>query len=147
MAITRWRPFRDLLRLQKEMDSMFDEFFKTPERRELEKFDWYPQVDVLDSENEIKISADLPGMNKDDIDVTVEDNVLTINGERKQEEETEEGRYYRSECCYGTFQRTFTLPNNVDTENVKAAFQNGVLELTLPKLEPEKGKKIEIETE
>jgi len=145
MALERWNPFSNLLRLQREMDSLFDDFERTPFRRGLREFDWYPSVDVSENEDEIKVEADLPGMKKEDIDVNIDGNLLTIKGERKKEEETEGEGYYRSERSYGTFQRTFTLPSNVDTEQVKAKFKNGVLSLSLPKLEEAKGKKIEIE--
>lgn len=148
MAIRRWRPFSNLLRLQREMDSLFDEFFeRTPVRRELTEFDWYPSVDISESEDEVKVEVDLPGMKKEDIDVNIDGNLLTIKGERKREEETEEEGYYRSERSYGTFQRTFTLPSKIDTEEVKANFKDGVLRLSLPKLEESEGKKIEIEGE
>ena len=149
MAIAIWKPFRDLVRLQKEMDSMFDEFFdRKPFHRELAEFDWYPQVDVSENEKEIKVKADLPGMKQEDIDINIDANVLTIKGERKKEEETKEENYHRSERSYGSFQRLFTLPPNLDTDNAKATFKQGVLTLTIPKFEKtEKGKKINIEVE
>jgi len=116
--------------------------------KELEKSDWYPSVDVSENDDKIKLEADLPGMKKDDIDVNIDGNVLSIKGERKREEETEEEGYHRAERNYGKFQRTFTLPANVDAKNAKANFKDGVLKLTLPKLEEiEKGKKIAIEGE
>lgn len=149
MPITRWRPFSNLLKLQKEMDSLFDDFFeRTPARRELGESDWYPSVDVSESENEIRIEADLPGMKQEDIDVNIDGNVLTIKGERQKEEEEQKENYYRTERCYGNFQRSFTLPSNLDTDNCKATFKSGVLTLTIPKLEKAaKGIKIEIEGE
>lgn len=148
MSIRRWRPFNDLLRLQKEMDSMFDEFFeRKPFRRELGESDWYPSVDVSEDEKEIKIEADLPGMTQEDIDINIDGNVLTIKGQRKKEEETKERGYYRSERSYGAFQRSFTLPTNLDVDEAKANFKHGVLTLILPKLEEAKGKRIEIEVE
>lgn len=147
MAIIRWRrPFSNLLRLQREMDSLFDEFFeRTPFRRELREFDWYPSVDVSEDKKEIKVEADLPGIKKENIDVNVDGNVLTIKGQRKREEETKEEDYYCCERSYGTFRRSFTLPSNIDADKVKAKFKDGVLALTIPKLKETKGKQIEIE--
>jgi len=147
MAIRRWRPFDDLLKLQNEMESLFDEFSRTPSRREVGEFDWYPYVDVSENEKEMKIEADLPGMKQEDIDINIDGNVLTIKGERKKEEETKEGNYYRSERHYGSFRRSFTLPSNLDVDKSKATFKHGVLTLTIPKLEEAKGKRIEIEVE
>lgn len=148
MAIRRWRPFSNLLRLQREMDELFDEFFeRRPARRGLGESDWYPSVDVSEDENEIKVEADLPGMKQKDLDVNIDGNVLTIKGERKREKKTEEEGYYRSERSHGKFQRSFTLPTEIDVDKTKATFKNGVLTLTVPKLQKTKGKRIEIEGE
>ena len=103
-----------------------------------------PAVDLLDKKDEVVLRADLPGLEQKDIDVSVEEGVLTIRGERKGEEEVKEEDYYCCERWAGSFERSLALPSGVDTDKVKATFKNGILEVHLPKVEKAKGKKVEI---
>jgi HSP20 family protein len=105
---------------------------------------WTPSIDVIDSKNDVKVLAEIPGLNKDDIHVSVDGDVLTVKGEKKQVAETKENGVLRSERVYGSFYRALTLPKTVDAANIKAAYANGVLELTLPKIEEAKPKQISI---
>lgn len=104
-----------------------------------------PNVDVLDRDKEIVVRAEVPGVEKDDLDVSIHDSSLTIRGHSRREDEEEKGTYYRHEVSYGEFLRTLQLPTEVDAEQVKAKFKNGILEVTLPKVEGAKGRSIEIE--
>lgn len=154
MAIEVWRPrfglmrspFRELARLQREMEEMFDRLWPGWPWGEREGT-WVPAVDMVDRKDEIVLRADLPGLSEKDIEVTVQDNTLTIRGERKEEREEKKEDYYYCERSLGAFSRSLTLPAGVDTEKVKATFKNGVLEIHLPKAKEAKGRKIEIKTE
>jgi HSP20 family protein len=106
--------------------------------------DWVPSVDVSETDGEYQIKAEIPDVKKEDVKVTVEDGVLTIQGERKQEKEEKGKKYHRVECSYGSFVRSFTLPDLVDEGKVKAEFKDGVLNLKLPKSEKAKPKSIEV---
>lgn len=108
---------------------------------------WSPSVDITDGEKEIRVKADIPGLKKQDIDISVEGNTLTIKGERTQENKTENDGLVRTERVYGSFYRAFTLPRGVDTSKVKASYKDGVLDLTLPKTSEAQPKQIEIEVE
>ena len=103
-----------------------------------------PAIDVRESDDELVVSADLPGLTKKDIEVTVEDNRLTVSGERKWDEETRNDRYHRIERAYGRFSRTLTLPSAVDAEKVEASFKDGILNVTIPKAEQAKRKQIAV---
>ena len=105
---------------------------------------WVPPIDVLEREESLEFTAELPGLKKDDIDITVEDKVLTLSGERKFENTEERNGYHRIERSYGTFSRSFTLPHEVDQTKVKASFEDGVLTIQIPKAEAAKPRKIEI---
>jgi HSP20 family protein len=105
---------------------------------------WSPRADVTESKEQIMVKLDLPGIEEKDIQVTLENNVLTISGERKYESDEKEENYQRMECFYGTFTRSFTLPRTVDAEKIKANYKNGVLSLNMPKREESKPKKIDI---
>ena len=134
---TLWRTSRpsmwdDMLNVRRDFDRVVDRFF-TGSAAPVNA--WMPRVDVRETEEDIVVSAELPGMTKDDVQVTVENGVLTISGEKKQErEEKKEGGYHVTERCYGKFERAFALPRSVDQENVKAKFENGVLDVTLAKI-------------
>ena len=142
MAILKWDPFKELQALQERIDKLFEESMRG---REIAPAAWTPAVDIYETDDAIILEAELPGMNEKDIEVKIEDNVLTIRGERKFEEERKEENYYRMERFYGTFQRSFTLPSNVDTDKVKAEYKKGILKVTLPKKEQAKPKQIKIE--
>ncbi len=141
-----------LIRCQKpsySLSSIFDDFFNENffynSGRELTGTKW-PNVDIEEHENEYKIHADLPGLDRKDIKITVEDGVLSISGDKKHEkkEKKEKGRYYYYERSYGNFKRSFSLPDHVDEKSINANFSNGVLDLTIKKTEKAKPKKIEI---
>jgi HSP20 family protein len=148
MAITRWEPFRDLMTMQERMNRLFNEFFSRPAGYEEESTvqgKWTPAVDIYETDSEVVLKAELPGMTQEDIHIEIRENVLTLKGERKQESEAEEGEYHRVERSYGTFQRMFTLPSVIQHEKVKARYKDGVLEVTMPKAEAAKPKHIAIE--
>ena len=106
---------------------------------------WAPAVDIFEKDHNIVIRAELSGVKKDDIDIDIEDGVLTLKGERRRESEVEEGNAYRLERVYGAFTRSFSLPTTVDPSNVQAAYKDGVLEVTVPKLEAAKPRKVQIQ--
>jgi HSP20 family protein len=148
MAITRWRPFRDLVNLQDEMNRLFDDFFTRPlVRPEWTEGVWSPSVDVSETKDNVIIKAEIPGMTKDDVKVCVQDNVITLKGERKQEKEEKDANYHRIERSYGSFCRSFTLPTSVKADKIKATYKEGVLNITLPKTEEVKPKEIPINVE
>ncbi len=142
MAILKWDPFKELQALQDRIDKLFEESLRG---RELAATSWTPAVDIYETDDAIVLEAELPGMNEKDIEVKVEDNVLTIRGERKFEEERKEENYYRMERFYGAFQRSFTLPPNIETDKIKAEYKKGILKVTMPKKEQAKPKQIKIE--
>jgi HSP20 family protein len=141
--ITRWEPLRNFLSLRDNFDDLFENFFgRMPmERQDL----WAPIVDIVENNGNIEVKVELPGMNKDNIKVTIKNNMLRLSGERKQEEETTEKTFHRSERYFGKFCRTIQLPADIDADKIKAQYKDGVLNLTLPKPESMKPKEIEIE--
>jgi HSP20 family protein len=148
MNVVRYRPrvrhpFHDLVGLGNEMEKWFD-FPFSGESLPAERAAWRPAVDVYEEKGELVVKADLPGLSKDDIDVEVEDDVLTLKGTRQEENESEEGGHYRCERASGAFERTFRLPAGVDASKIKAAFKDGVLTIRLPKAEEAKPRKIKI---
>lgn len=145
MAIVRWNPVRDLLGLQEEMNMLFGDFLGNAKRGdEVGVIRWAPRVDIVEVNNHFELAADLPGLKKEDIKVEIHDNVLTLRGEKKIEEETKDKNYRLNERYYGEFVRTFTLPENVEKDRIEAAFEDGVLKLTIPKAEKAKPKQIEV---
>jgi HSP20 family protein len=147
MSIKKWDPFRDLLSLQERMNKLFEESLLQTgkERQDISIAGWSPAMDVMESDEEIVLKAELPGIELKDVEVLIKDNILTLRGERKFEKEEEKENYHRIERSYGAFQRSFTLPSTVEQEKVKAKMKDGVLEVRLPKAKGEKSKKIEIE--
>ncbi len=142
MAILKWDPFRELQSLQEKIDRVFEDSLRS---RETPSGIWAPAVDIYETDNAIILEAELPGVNEKDIDVKVEDNILTVKGERKIENERKEENYYRMERYYGTFQRSFTLPSNIETNKIKADYKKGILKVEMPKKEQAKPKQIKIE--
>jgi HSP20 family protein len=141
--LNKWEPFRDMLSLRADMDRLFSSLFgRGPEEREGL---WAPIVDIEEDNENIMVKAEIPGMKKDDIKVSVQGNMLTITGERKQESEVKEKTYHRVERSYGKFSRTITLPIDVETDKVKASYKDGVLNIILPKPEAVKPKHIDVE--
>lgn len=145
MALDLWRPRRGSMR-RADWDEVFDRFFGDwPWAREGGQIrGWSPAVDMMDRPDEIVVRADLPGLEQKDLEVHVDQGVLTIRGERKEEQERKEDEYYCCERWAGSFARHLTLPAGVDTERIRATFKNGILEVHLPKSKAAAGKKIEI---
>ena len=143
MAIVRWDPFRDL---QERMNRMFDDSYRGTGRGEDWGLGgaWAPPVDIYEKDGNIVVKAELPGVDPKDVDVRVENNLLTLRGERKFDTEVQRDSYHRVERSYGSFSRSFTLPNVVDTEKIKADYKEGMLKLVLPKKEEAKPKQISI---
>lgn len=142
-TIMRWQPFRNLSSLQEQVNRLFESNF--PSRgSESTLTAWAPAVDVYETENELVIMADLPDVSEKDLDVRVENNMLTIHGERKFEQKVKEENYLRMERSYGSFSRSFSLPNSVNTEAIKAEYKDGVLNITLPKRAESKPKQVKI---
>jgi HSP20 family protein len=143
MAIVRWDPFRDL---QERMNRMFDDSYRGTGRGEDWGLGgaWAPPVDIYEKDGNIVVKAELPGVDPKDVDVRVENNTLTIRGERKIDNEVKQESYHRVERAYGTFTRSFSLPSVLDQEKIKAEFKDGVLQVTLPKHERALPKQINI---
>jgi HSP20 family protein len=143
-TITRWEPFRGLTTLQDQVNRLFDESFNRDRSTQADLTVWAPAVDIYETENELVVKADLPDLQEKDIDIRVENNTLTIRGERKFQQEVNEENYLRVERTYGAFTRSFSLPNTVDTEGIRAEYLNGTLILRLPKREESKPKQIKV---
>jgi HSP20 family protein len=143
MAIIRWDPFRDLVTLRDRMNRLFEDAVSTArtEEKDMISSSWAPAVDIYEDEKQLVLTAELPGINEKDVDIKIEDNTLSIHGERKLEKETREENYHRIERAYGSFYRSFTLPNHIDQDKIQAEHENGVLKIIMPKkpeLQPRK---------
>jgi HSP20 family protein len=143
-TINRWeQPFRGATTLQEQFNRVFgDVVGRTGEESNLTP--WAPEVDIYETENELVVKADLPDMNPQDLDIRVENNILTIRGEHKFDTKVNEDNYLRIERSYGSFSRSFSLANSVKSEAIKADYQNGVLTLSIPKREEAKPKQIKV---
>lgn len=151
VTLTRWNPSGDVSSLSDRMERLFDEMVNrglwwSGEERPL-RGAWVPAVNILEREDAIVISADLPGLKAEDVEVTVDQGTLSIRGERKLEEKQEGETLHRVERVYGLFERTFTLPNTVDPTKIEACFKNGEMTLTLPKREESKPRSVKIKVE
>ncbi len=144
MAVIRWEPVRELNSIQGEMNRLFNTYFDTPHSGVGNGRRWIPAMDLVESGDEFVLRADLPGLSEGDVNIELEDNVLTISGERKTEHEERKGGYYRVERSSGKFSRSLSLPEGVDPEAVNASFENGVLEVRIPKPEQRKPHKVAI---
>jgi HSP20 family protein len=145
MSITRFDPFRDLRTLQDEVNRLFSTSFSRSFGDEgMARGAWTPSVDIYESQDQIVLEAELPGMNREDFEVTVENNVLTLRGERRFEKREESDNYHRVERAYGGFSRSFTLPQTVSPDGATAEYKNGVLRVVLQKREEVKARRIEI---
>ncbi len=145
MNIVRYDPFRDLRSLQDEMNRLFSSTFsRGGSDEQMFGGTWTPSVDIYENKDNIVLEAELPGMKSEDVNISIENNVLTISGERKFEKKSEGDNFHRVERGYGSFTRSFTLPPTVSSENATAEFENGVLHLTLAKREEAKPRRIEI---
>ncbi len=148
MTIVRWEPFRELVTVQDRLNRIFDEAFRgnrggTEDDGALGGA-WAPVVDIYEHEGNLVLKAELPGIDPKDVDVRVENDVLTLRGERKFDSDVKREQYRRVERAYGTFSRSFALPNVVDTGKIKAEFKDGVLRVALPQREESKPKQISI---
>ena len=148
MALIRWEPVRELHTMQNEMNRLFNTFFDSPTpgngganaaaRR------WIPAMDVVETEDHFVLRADLPGLSENDVNIELEDNVLTVSGERKSEHEQRNEGFYRVERSFGAFSRSLTLPEGVAADGIAASFDSGVLEVRIPKPEQHKPRKVQI---
>lgn len=145
MSITRYDPFRDLRSLQEEVNRLFSTNLTRGFGEEgIGRGAWNPSVDIYENKNQIILEAELPGMNRGDFELTVENNVITLRGERNFEKKDDTDNYHRVERSYGSFTRSFTLPQTVSAEGATAEYTNGVLRVTLPKREETKARRIEV---
>ena len=148
MAVIRWMdPFRELSTIQERMNQLFGDFVARTRGGREEEFavgGWVPTVDIYETDENIVVTAELPGLEKDQVGVEYKDGILTLRGERKLEREVKEESYHRMERSYGDFHRSFTLPGSVDEEKISARMKNGVLEIHLPKKEAAKPKQITV---
>ncbi len=145
MAIVRWDPFRDLNLLQDRMNRLFDDAGRSWRTDEpAATTTWSPSVDIFETEGEIVVKAELPGMDRKDITLHLENNVLTLRGERKFQKEKKDENYHRIERCYGNFSRSFSIPVTVDEEKIGADYKDGVLKIMLPKKEQARPEQIKI---
>ena len=147
MALVRWEPARELSSLQSEMNRLFNTFFDTPTgggnggaaRR------WVPSMDLVETDEHFVLRADLPGVAEEDVAIELEDNVLTVSGERKAEHEEKREGFYRMERSFGSFARALTLPEGVNPDGIEASFDKGVLEVRVPKPEERKPRRVAIQ--
>jgi len=153
MALIRWNPTRELSgfptdfwNIQRDFNRLFDGFLRGGIQDDGSKglSLWTPAVDISERESEYQVRVELPGINKDDVKITLESNILTIRGEKKHEKDMQEENMHRMERVYGSFQRSFTLPTVVKDNEINAVFTNGILTITLPKAEEAKPKQIEV---
>ena len=153
MSLSRWNPTRalttwpqGLFGMQREINRLFEDVFRGGMQAEENtgmSF-WTPAVDIAEQQNEYVVKMELPGINREAVKITLESNVLTIRGEKKQEKDTKEGSYHRVERSFGSFQRSFTLPTTVKSDRIDALYKDGILTVTLPKAEEAKPKQIEV---
>ena len=148
MTITRYDPFRDLRNLQEEVNRLFTgNVGRSFDEEGIARGSWSPSVDIYENKDQIVLEAELPGMKREDFDLSVENNVITLRGERHFEKKEDTDNYHRVERAYGSFTRSFTLPNTVTGEGASADYRNGVLRVTLPKREETKARRIEVKGE
>ncbi|GAC1641386.1 MAG: Hsp20/alpha crystallin family protein [Candidatus Acidiferrum sp.] len=141
-TLNRWEPFRSTAGLESQVNRIFSELFDRSQESNLTT--WAPAVDIFESEHELVVKADLPDIKPEELDIRVENNILTIRGERKFEKKVDEKNYLRVERSYGSFARSFSLANTVNSEAIKADYKDGVLTLTIPKREEAKPKQIKV---
>ena len=151
--VTPWRPFSELSRMERDMDRMFGNFFgrrlfdfRWPERvREIGVRE--PAIEVYEEKDDVVVKAEIPGIKKEELEVNVTDDLLTIKGEKKKEEEVKEKGYYYSERSYGAFERSVQIPRAVHADKARASFKDGILEVRLPKTEEAKRKEVKLKVE
>lgn len=138
MAIIRWDPFREMTSVQNQFNRLVDQVWSGRQES------WLPAVDVFDTKDAVVLKAELAGMDVDDIKIEVEDNVLTVKGERRLEEKVDDERYYRIERRFGSFERSLALPQGVKPDDIVASYDDGILTVTVPKVEEERPRRIEV---
>jgi len=143
MTLVRWDPYRELLSVHDRVNRLFSNAFTRTDGEEASGF-WVPPVDIYEEGDNLILKAELPGVRKEDLDVSVENNLLTLSGERRQESEVKEDQFHRLERFYGKFTRSFTLPVGIQTGHIHAEVRDGILTVTLPKAEEAKPKRIQI---
>jgi HSP20 family protein len=147
MAIIRWDPFRDIITLREKMNRLFEDAVTARgEEKDMISSTWTPSVDIFETENALILTAEVPGVDENNIEIKIEDHTLSLKGDRIFEKETSEENYHRIERSYGSFYRSFTLPRNVDQEKIKAEHDNGVLRITMPKKPESKPKTVKVLT-
>ncbi|PYY18718.1 MAG: molecular chaperone [Acidobacteria bacterium] len=144
MVITRWDPFRELNTLQNRVNSLFQNYGRSNQEELTTSGSFVPAVDVYDDEHKVILKLEVPGVKQEDLDVQVENQTLTVRGQRTFEKEEKEENFQRIERQYGSFSRSFTLPNTIDTQSVKADYENGILKIELAKREEAKPKQIKV---
>jgi HSP20 family protein len=147
MSLRKWDPSRDLTSIQERMNQLFDDTLSTRQEgaEEFSKGSWSPPVDIYETAKSVVLKAEIPGISQEEIEIKIEDNVLVLKGARKFEKKTDDETYYRIERSYGSFMRTFTLPNSVDQNGVSASYESGVFKIVMPKKQDKKQKKIKVE--
>ena len=144
MVITRWDPFRELSTLQNRVNSLFQDYGRPGQDELTTTSSFVPAVDVYEDEHKVTLKLEIPGIKQEDVDIRLENNTLTVRGERNFEKEEKEENFHRIERRYGSFSRSFTLPNTIDTDSVNANYENGVLKVELAKREEAKPKQIKV---
>jgi len=146
MELVRWRPRRYAPVVPYDFDRVFDRMMQNwAGPASMPELDWNPSIDVSESDEEIVVRAEVPGVSPEDIDISVDDNNLIVSGEKKQESEEKDRNYYRVERSYGSFRRSLALPPGADVDNIKASSKDGVLSVVIPKSSDRKSRKIEVE--
>ena len=146
-SVARWDPFRDLLSIQEEMNQLFNRAYGQPSQGQSGESTgrlWAPALDISERKDAYVVTVELPGLKPEDLDITMEDGLLTIQGERQFTSESSEQQLHRVERRYGAFRRSITLPSQVKADAIEASFDNGVLQITVPKAEEAKPKRIEV---
>lgn len=146
MELVRWNPMRDMFSTRHRMNRLMNDLFMPSPyfRRENSAWDWNPSVDIYNEDDSIVVKAELPGVDKDNINIDVKDRVLTLKGERSSDNEVKEDNYYRRERSFGKFERRFSLPENVNADDIKADYKDGVLRIEIPKPVEEQPKQITV---
>jgi len=143
-VLTRWDPFRELNALQQRMNRLFEEQYDGGREETLTTGAFVPPVDIYEDEHSIQLKLEVPGVDEKDLDIKVENNTMIVSGERKFEKEEKEENFHRVERRYGSFSRSFTLPNTVSTDDIQASYENGVLKIRLAKRAEAKPKQIKV---
>ncbi|HJX01232.1 MAG TPA: Hsp20/alpha crystallin family protein [Terriglobales bacterium] len=144
MVVTRWDPFRELATLQNRVNSLFQDYGRPGQDELTTTSSFVPAVDVYEDEHKVTLKLEIPGIKQEDVDIRLENNTLTVRGERNFEKEEKEENFHRIERRYGSFARSFTLPNTLDTDSVNASYENGVLRIELAKRAEAKPKQIKV---